>query len=906
MLNPSACARPHKFPGSRIARSTSPLILLVAAAASLSLGSTASLAQEAEAPQSAEERVRVAASSRYEAGRVHRFVLGGGYRDLWESEIELPVLDLAREGGGLTPTGRFGGLQTAVIGFKGEDGRAYSFRGTDKDPSAVLDSLLQDTIVQVIVQDQMAAQHPGGPPSAGVLTEAAGVLTVQEQIVVMPDDPRLGKYREEFAGMVGTFFVYPQKAKADRAGFAEATEILDHEELYAALENDDATVVDVQAFLQARLMDLLLGDFDRHRKQWRWAAIPGEAGLQPIPEDRDQAFVRYDGVGQRVMKIYIPILQEYGPDYPFVKGLTLHGWEQDRWLLTQLSWPTWEATAKQIVESLDESVIERAVAKLPPEYAALDGARLAEDIRGRRDNLLEVTRRFYAHLAGQVDIQLSNAAQNVEIEHLSGGRMRVSAKAKDEGDADGRLLFDRVFEPSETKEVRLYLRDGNDRVRVSGGRSPITLRVIAGTGLGSKEVDDRDGGTTKIYDAAGNVNVLAGSRTRVIEKAYSPPPSDAGFVDVEGVPPRDWGSDTIPLPEFGFEPDVGVFLGVAASHTRYGFRKDPWSSKHSLGVGYAFEANAPRVRYLGQFRPENSDLLGSLEIGYSGIEVLRFFGFGNETNDNGDSDDREFRVRNQRFRTAANLTRSFLDDRIRLVGGTVFEIYRTQNGSRLIDDLNPYGADNDFTLLGAQANFRYDTRKSVGTTKMNLELPFGDKPVDGYPTSGFLFDVTGRIQPPIFDVDDTYGSIKGSISGYLSFGQGDRVTLALRAGGEETFGRTPYFDVAFVGGGGFFSGETSIRGFRTRRFAGDSSVFGNADLRVVLGRFKLIVPGDVGVHGFFDVGRVFINDESSDNWHPSGGAGVWFSPLVRTNTISLSVANSSEETLAYLRFGFHY
>ena len=899
----------------------------LAGAAILALLGSATFASPLNAQESAQESAsapaetipvgetaRVAASERYIAGRVHRFVLGGGYRDLWESEIDLPVLDLAKEGGGLTPTGRFGGLQTAVIGFKGEDGRAYSFRGTDKDPSAVLDSLLKDTIVQAIVQDQMAAQHPGGPPSAGVLTDAAGVLTVRERLAVMPDDPRLGEYREEFAGMVGTFFIYPQRAKEGREGFVGASAILDHEELYEGLERDDTIIVDAEAFLRARLMDLLLGDFDRHRKQWRWAQIPGEAALQPIPEDRDQAFVRYDGFGPRIMKVYIPILQNYGPEYPFVKGLTLHGWEQDRWLLPQLSWTVWEETVGAIQASLDESVIQRAVEMLPPEYAALDGERLAIDIRGRRDNLHEVAWRYYLHLAREVDVQLSNAAQEVEIEHLPDGIMRVLARSNASANAPARVLFDRTFNPSETKDVRIYLREGDDQVRVTGGKSPITLRVIAEGG--NKTIDDREGGTTRVYDEPGLANVLPGTRTRVIRKPYIPPPSDAGFVDVEGVPPRDWGSDTVPIPQFGFEPDVGVFLGAAASHTRYGFRKDPWSSKHSFGVGFAFEANEARVRYRGQFRPENSKYLGSVELRYSGIDVLSFFGFGNETDDEGDSDDSDFRVRNEIFRGAAHLSRNFLDDRIRLSGGAFAQLSRTEDGSRLIDEVNPYG-NNNFGLIGAELNFQYDTRKSIETAKLNLELPFNDNPVDGYPTSGFLFDFTARIQPPIIDVVDTYATFAGSISTYFSLGKQDWITLALRAGGVQTTGPTPFFDAAYIGGGGFFSGEPSIRGFRTRRFAGDSAVYTNTDLRIVLGRVKLIVPGDIGVHGFVDFGRVFVDDNdnnpdpnainlNSNDWHPSGGGGIWFAPLIRTNTASLSVARSEEDTLVYFRFGFHY
>src|SRR5688572_4557381 len=72
------------------------------------------------------ETVTVEASTRYERNRLHQFTFGGGYRELWKAPVELPVLDLKTVGGGLTPTKRFGGNQTPVLGFKGRDGRSYS------------------------------------------------------------------------------------------------------------------------------------------------------------------------------------------------------------------------------------------------------------------------------------------------------------------------------------------------------------------------------------------------------------------------------------------------------------------------------------------------------------------------------------------------------------------------------------------------------------------------------------------------------------------------------------------------------------------------------------------------------------------------------------------------------------
>ena len=69
----------------------------------------------------------------------------------------------------------------------------------------------------------------------------------------------------------------------------------------------------------------------------------------------------------------------------------------------------------------------------------------------------------------------------------------------------------------------------------------------------------------------------------------------------------------------------------------------------------------------------------------------------------------------------------------------------------------------------------------------------------------------------------------------------------------------------------------------------------------------------MGLLGFADVGRVFEDEPSfgpgsrSRRWHPSAGGGIWFAPLARTNTFTLSAAHSADETVfVYLRAGFHY
>ena len=76
-----------------------------------------------------------------------------------------------------------------------------------------------------------------------------------------------------------------------------------------------------------------MGDWDRHRKQWRWAKLPGNPSWVPIPEDRDQAFSRYEGAALASGRGRDPRFQKFGPKYSNIGGLTFNGSEQDRRLL---------------------------------------------------------------------------------------------------------------------------------------------------------------------------------------------------------------------------------------------------------------------------------------------------------------------------------------------------------------------------------------------------------------------------------------------------------------------------------------------------------------------------------------------------------------------------------------------
>ena len=93
------------------------------------------------------------------------------------------------------------------------------------------------------------------------------------------------------------FEEFPQNGTGGGAGFAGAGEIEDTETLFKLLDQDSRHRVDAQAFLKARLVDLLVGDRDRKHGNWLWARFDGGQCYtwRPISRNHDQAFIRFDG-----------------------------------------------------------------------------------------------------------------------------------------------------------------------------------------------------------------------------------------------------------------------------------------------------------------------------------------------------------------------------------------------------------------------------------------------------------------------------------------------------------------------------------------------------------------------------------------------------------------------------------
>jgi hypothetical protein len=375
----------------------------------------------------------------------------------------------------------------------------------------------------------------------------------------------------------------------------------------------------------------------------------------------------------------------------------------------------------------------------------------------------------------------------------------------------------------------------------------------------------------------------------------SPGPKNAPWI-----PPRDWGRDWFPLPWASYSSDFGVFLGAGVATRSYGFRQEPFAGQHTLMAGWAFGASQPKVDYTGELHRANSRASAGLKAYYSGLEVLRFYGWGNETTPQEDDDRNKVRQKQVVFLPSLTLP---LAGRLDFTIAPALQYAQTEEGDRLIDEEKPYGYG-DFGQVGGWARVRLDTRRSLRNSSLQLPLRGGG---GAYPVSGVLVEAIGAVFPKAWDVEETYGWVEGDASAYLTAGSNGRATLALRVGGKRMLGDLyPFHNAAAVGGGSLFSGQDAVRGLHPARFIGDSALYANGDLRLYLSRFLVALPGEWGIFGFGDVGRVWLEGETSDTWHTSWGGGLWIGLLSRANAVAFTVAKAEDRTAFTIRAGFSF
>lgn len=840
---------------------------------------------EQAVPSFADSLVTLAAGPAYARGKTYTFFFGAHNRAAWATPVTVPVLDLGTERGGLTIVKQGGGMQTRSLRLRGADGYEYVLRSIDKDPSKSVPPALQGTVATDLIQDQIASLHPYAAFLIPALAEAAGVPHTHPKLVYVPDDPRLGRYRDAFAGQLMMLELRPDDDMSAHPEFEGSEEVVGAGKLYEELAEDADHRVDQYAFARARLFDMLLSDWDRHRDQWRWIEYDDPDGkgklYRPFPRDRDFALNRLDGLLTGQAGRFDIKFQDFTESYGLIRGLTKNGFEQDRRFTNALAREAWLAIADSLVAALSDSVIEAALQQWPEAIRRLDGAETARLLKIRRDKLPKVARKYYRLLARAVDVVGSDEDERFDVRRLDAARTEVVVSKLDDGVPE-RELYRRVFLTDETDEVRLFGLDGDDVFVVEGAvrRGPL-VRIVGGPGRDAFEDRSRvaqAGHQTVIYDTERGKTWSTGPEARLVRS------EDPAVNRYD--PLTSYRHDTsAPKIAFGRNDDDGLFVGGGYAWTDFRFRKMPYAA-HQEVVATAARTGAFTARYSGHF----VDVVGGWDV-VAGAEVQapgsfrNFYGLGNETpSDAGDA--AYYRARLRQGRLALGLARHAAEGATVQVGPVVSYTAVRRDPERFV--AQPQAG------LSARA---FDAHWYAGA-RASLLLTSLDHPVN--PAQGGTWathlDVNAALAAPA----EPYARLASDVRVFLSPRLAPQLTLAARVGGAHRWGAYPFFEAATLGG------RDNLRGYRGTRFAGRTSLYQNLELRAELLRFSTYLAiGKLGVLGFVDNGRVWTDGEASRVWHQGYGGGLW-TELFGAFVVSGTYAASAEHRAFVLQLGFQY
>lgn len=818
------------------------------------------------------DSVKAIANRKYDRAKgFKRWMLGDNYRKEWATPITLNKLELNKEKGGLTIISLGGGKQTKSLRLQDKTGKEWVLRTVNKDPETVLPENFRNSIAESILQDMMSASHPYAALTVSPLSKAINVQSASPQLFFVPDDPAFGAYREAFAN---TICMLEERAPTNNDTKSTAKTL-------EKIIGDNDHRVDQKAALRARLLDMIIGDFDRHFDQWRFEERDtGKGKLYiPIPRDRDQAYFHSNGLLLKIVaKTRLKYLKGFRKDIPVVEWFNYTAKDFDRIFLNRLTENDWKKELQFVQQRLTDSLIEKSIKRLPEPVYALNGKHIEEKMESRRDLLSEEAIKYYRFISKEVNILGSNKSDYFKLsgEH---GKVRVKVYKRAAGIDTASLFYDRLFDPSVTKEIRLYGLNDNDLFEMlPNTQDGIKIRIVGG--MGNDTFYIQGNAKTYLYDITGTDNyVLARGK---VKRRFSEDPY-VNYTDIVGYR---YDALSFPMINVGYNIEDQLLVGLGFQHINYGFRKEPYASKQKLTTLYAPSFGNYLVRYNGEF----NQVLGNLDIVANATYVHptldNFFGLGNETT--ADKNERSFyRIRYNYVEGNVLLRRRFFDLLHISFGPSVYHYWNrpADNVNKILAQPNLIGLDSSIfttrTYAGAKLGLLID----------NLENElFPTRGISWYTSFTSMYGLNIRSKP--------YSAIQSDMNVYAALSDPANFVTILRIGGGHIFSDDfEYFQAMSLGQNNY------LRGFRKNRFSGSSMFYSSLEFRIKLFENKSsVIPGNIGLIVFNDIGRVWMKAESSRTWHYSYGGGLYFAPF-NAVFISATAALSKEETLFNFTLG---
>ncbi len=367
------------------------------------------------------DSVLVAASFIYDSNSFKDVMQGEHYRKAWSSPIKVPIVFLDTLYGGAEIVDVGGGKQTKSLELKASNGLIYTLRSINKNPNPLIPEFVKTLGLENIIIDGISAQHPYGAIPVSHLAESLNLLHTHPKIVFLPKQKKLLKYNSEFGNKL-FLLEYENKNKINWTKYKNVTEIIDTDHLIE-LKNKkgDTLKIDEAQLVKNRLFDLIIGDWDRHAKQWGWVIINENNTLKAIPlgVDRDNAFFNMDGIIPSIISNpnIVKELRSFEENIEHMSGLVQ---PFDCYFLIKTDPKVFIEQAEIIKYELTDKLIDESLNTWPKNIKELDGNTIREKIISRRDSILKHAENFKKIIdkTGQLKSWPLKGCEDLKIEDL--------------------------------------------------------------------------------------------------------------------------------------------------------------------------------------------------------------------------------------------------------------------------------------------------------------------------------------------------------------------------------------------------------------------------------------------------------------------------------------------------------
>ncbi|WP_373059596.1 metallophosphatase [Zunongwangia sp. H14] len=790
----------------------------------------------------------------------YKWLWGDHYRDVYSAPLNAPVLFLDDLPGNPRPIAVGGGHQSRSLRLIDEDEHEYTLREMRKSALQFLQHMVKEhyveeiadsTVAEGIIQDFYTTAHPYAPFAVQELSEDINLYHSNPKIYYVPKQEALGIYNEGYGDKLYMLEEHVGDENKDFETFGSPDDIISTSDLLLELQDTKDSYVDEDSYIKARIFDMLIGDWDRHEDQWRWAQFEQEDGklmYKPIARDRDQAFPRYDGPITRIIQMGIPEMRSMqtftGDVIKNTKWFNEAAYHIDKALIQNADWQDWKEQVEYIQQTLTDEKIEAAFASLPEDVQDETIADIKEKLKQRRENLLQITRDYYNYLQEFKVVTGTEEDDEFLITRKKDGITDLQIKS------EGEVVFKHSYNAEETEEMWIYGMDGNDIFKIEGkGDHLIKLKI-----MGGEENDTYNFQNTrkaKLYDYKSRENtILTPSAHKLLVDSYN--------INVYDPAKRKF-SKNILFPTVDFDTNAGLKLGVANTYTKYGLLRNPFTERHKISAFYYFATNGFDVAYSGEFAHIFYNWNLGIDARYTSPNyTLNFFGFGNESYYDDDAVDRDYnRVRIQQWSFAPSL------------------IWRNEKGASFyvqpkLESMEVKADNNEFVnQFFDQEDDLFDNQYYASG---ELGFNYKNKPSElAYPRRGMEANIATGYKRNIDEHDNAFGYLQPSLSIDYPLHESGIVVLATKIGGEMIFGDNyEFYDAATIGG------KRTLRGYRNQRFNGKYSFYQTTDLRTGIARITTnYIPVNLGISLGFDYGRVWSDNSNSDRWHNSYGGSLF-------------------------------